>query len=307
MEMKEDIEMQNVMGSQDRRKKLVISIAVCSLIIISLLIAVCSFLVFSSRSADKIAKVAESANTPIVETTSSSEQALQSQVDSLSNEISNLNKNISQIQSQLNTDEALTTSPADQQTINEVNNLTATETSLGTLVSSLQNQVMGLENQLKGASYTIGTSSTSINGLSVVFITNDIAVGVTGSSTPSVAQFAIKIGNTTGSDLSNIDITGTITSTQDISGSVASGYPQLIDGSGTCSYAYPSGMADTLNFEAYSSGSTGLSIPAGGSITLRPKVSILSMSKLQVPATAFTISLNSITYNTNSTITTSTK
>ena len=168
---------------------------------------------------------------------------------------------------------------------------------LTTAVVSLQNQVTALQGSLKAAETTIGTTSVTMNGLSVVFITNSIDIGITGSSTPSVAQFAVKVINTTGSVLTNIDVTGTISSSQYLSGTFAPGYPQLVDGAALCSYACSNSGSNTLHFEAYANAKAGLSIPAGGSITIRPKISFLAGTNYQLPAMTLTIALNTITYD----------
>ena len=175
--------------------------------------------------------------------------------------------------------------------------LAASVAKLTTAVVSLQNQVTALQGSLKAAETTIGTTSVTVNGLSVVFITNSIDIGTTGSSTPSVAQFAVKVINTTGSVLTNIDVTGTISSSQYLSGAFAPGYPQLVDGAALCSYAYSNSGSGTLHFEAYANAKAGLSIPAGGSITIRPKISFLAGTNYQLPAMTLTIALNTITYD----------
>jgi hypothetical protein len=125
---------------------------------------------------------------------------------------------------------------------------------------------------------------------------NNITIGPIGSVTPGTAQFAIKIVNTTGLAISNIDVTGTITGSNTYSYYLASAYPQLIDGAALCSYTYSTGGSNVISFEAYG-GSKALSIPAGGSLTLRPKISLLAQSPYQIPVTTYNIALNAITYD----------
>ena len=211
--------------------------------------------------------------------------------------MSAFNNIVSQLQSQIKALETPTTSPSNPQASSEIDAMTASIKKLNTAVGSLQTQVTALQDSLKAAETTIGATSVSINGLSVIFITNIIDIGMTGSSTPGVAQFAIKIINTTNSTLSNIDITGAITSSYYLSGTMASGYPQLTDGAGLCSYAYSCGGTNAINFEAYSSTKTSLSIPAGGSVTIRPKISVLAVTNNQLPAMTLTLALNTITYD----------
>ncbi len=255
------------------------------------IIIVCSFLVFKSCNP------AKSDDTSTTKTASISEQQLQSQIYDLSNKVSAFNNIMSQFQSQIKTIETPTTSPANPQASSDISAITASIKKLNTAVGSLQTQITALQDSLKAAETTIGTTSVSINGLSVIFITNIVDIGMIGSSTPGVAQFAIKIINTTNSTLSNIDVTGTISSSYYLSGTMASGYPQLTDGAGLCSYAFSQSGTNTLNFEAYSNTKTSLSIPAGGSITLRPKISVQAMANNQLPAMTLTLALNKITYD----------
>jgi hypothetical protein len=136
----------------------------------------------------------------------------------------------------------------------------------------------------------------TLNGLSVSFLTNDIIMGPTGSVIPGTAQFAVKVVNTTTATISNLDITGTITGSNNFSSFMAANYPQLIDGAALCSYTYSTGGSSVVHFEAYG-GSKTLSVPAGGSITIRPKLSILAVSPYQLSITTYNIALNAITYD----------
>jgi outer membrane murein-binding lipoprotein Lpp len=253
---------------------------------------------FSAVSSCNFVKTEDTSTTDI---TSTSEQELQTQINDLSNKLSAFNNIISQLRSQMKAIQTPTTTPADEEVLSDIDITTASIDKLNTTVISLQNQVTALQASLKAAETTIGTSSVTVNGLSIIFITNSIDIGMTGSTTPGVAQFAIKIINTTSSAISNVDVTGTITSSESLSGTMASAYPQLTDGAGLCSYAYSTGSINgpyTLNFEAYSSSKTSLSIPAGGSITFRPKMSIMAITNYKLPATTFKLALNTITYDT---------
>ena len=266
-------------------KKLIIAIAVCSL------------LVFSSCKA-KIA--ATTTGTPPLST-----EELQTQIDSLSSLVNAYNSVISSLQSRLTvleTPATITTSTTPPPPVtNEpdstaIDDLTARIDKLTTQVRILQENIMTLQDNMKGNATNIGTNSMSVNGLDVTFIINGIDVGITGSAAPGTAQFAIKITNLTNSVVSNLDITGTITSLEKISVNMAAGYPQLTDAAGLCTMAYSNTGTDTVNFEAYG-GKGSLSIPVGGSITIRPKISILASATYKLPAASFIIALKAITYD----------
>ncbi len=259
-------------------------------------IMVCSLLVFASCTSSNKSKSVTSTTA----TLSPSEKQLQSQINDLSSQVSAFKNIVSNLQDQTKTTQTPTTLPAqqaDDQVSSEIDSITENIKNLNDSVSILKQQVQTLQDSLKTAATNIGVTSTTINGLSVIFISNNIDVGIIGSSTPGVAQFAIKITNATSSTVSNLDVTGTITSLQSISGTMASGYPLITDGAGLSSIAYSNSGGNTIFFEAYG-GTKSLSIPAGGSITLRPKISILATASNKLPATTFIIALNAITYDT---------
>ena len=270
-------------------KKRTISIIIIA--IITIIMVVSLFLLLKSLT------VAKSKDVSTIETLSTYKQELQSQIDDLNNKTFAFNSVVTQLQSQIKTLATPVTSTVSQEFLDEISDITKSINKLNTAVGSLQTQVTALQDSLKAAETTIGTTSININGLSIVFITNYIDIGMTGYSVPNIAQFAVKIINTTGSALTNIDVTGGITSSLHFSGVLASGYPQLVDGAGLCSYAYSCNESNTINFEAYANTKTSLSIPVGGSITLRPKLSILAARDQQLPGITFTLSLNTITYD----------
>jgi hypothetical protein len=257
------------------------------LIIASIL---CSLLVFASCGK------AEAAATSAAATTATPEQ-LQSQIKELSDKVSVCNGTISTLQSKINALETATVSIASPQDSSEIDDIKTNITKLTNAVITISNEVTALQTGLQASVTTIGNTSVEINGLGIVFITKDIPIGPVGSATPGVAQFAIKIVNTSGKAITNIDITGVITSSQSLSISMASGYPQLTDGAGLCNYAFSSSGTNTLSFEAYSNTKTTLAIPAGGSITLRPKLTTLAATGYQLPATSYIISLSMISYD----------
>jgi hypothetical protein len=277
-------------------KKLIIGVVVCSLLIC--VIVVCLLLVCAScKSAHKV-------TTPVITTY---EQQLQSQINALSGQVNAFNTAVSQLQSQINTTTTPTTSPADQQTLDEINSLTDTVRNLSNSVSTLQKQinsnesgllqqVEALQNSLQAAATSIGIMPLTLDGLSVSYITNNITIGTTGPTLPGVAQFAVKITNTTGAALSNLDITGYISSSNSFSQNVASGYPQLIDGAGLCTYNFFTSGNGTVYFEAYG-GKSSLAVPAGGTMTIRPKISMLAQTGSQLPITTYTITLTAVTFD----------
>jgi hypothetical protein len=194
-----------------------------------------------------------------------------------------------------------TTPPApdgltNQQISDYIDFLTANVTNMATEISALQDQIVTMQSSMASNATNIGTSSISVNGLNVLFITNNIDVGATGGSTSGSAQFAIKITNNTPVTISNMDITGQILSSSVIAGLMANNFPQITDASGLCSIAYSNTATDTISFEAYGSKGS-LTIPAGGSITLRPKISVLALANGRIPPTTFTISLKAVTYD----------
>jgi hypothetical protein len=78
--------------------------------------------------------------------------------------------------------------------------------------------------------------------------------------------------------------------------SIAATYPQLVDATGLCTYnIYISGTS-AVYFEAYG-GKTGISIPAGGTVTLRPKISLLASTGNQIPATTLSVFLTAIIFD----------
>jgi hypothetical protein len=265
-------------------KKLIIGILICWVMACTL------FLILSYKSASS-----EKASTAA--TLSGSEARLQSQINDLSNKISSFNEDVSKLKSQENVTGTSTVSYANQQVSSQIDVITANAKKLTIQVNSLSTQIAELQDKLKTAGTMIGAAPVTVNGLSVVFITNDIEIGMTGSSSPSIAQFAVKIMNTTSSALTNVDVTGTIRSSEYYPDDIlASGYPQLTDGAGLCTYVYFIKNGD-LHFEAFGNAKTSLSIPAGGSITLRPKIAVLAVANDNLPSMTFKIALETITFD----------
>jgi uncharacterized protein YlxW (UPF0749 family) len=261
---------------------------------------------------------ADSLQASTAQTVTASEQRVQSQINGLSTKLANFDSLVSQLQSRTKALENPTASPTDQTetTTAEAQNLAAQVVSLKTQItalqtelksadvknlnaefSSLQTQVAELQDRLKVAETAIGNTPVTVNGLSIIFISNNINVGATGSSSPGAAQFAIKIINNTGSALANIDVTGTITGSQNFSENIAPGYPQILDGAGLCTYVSFIKQSNLLYWEGFGAAKTNLTIPAGSSITLRPRMSILAATGKQFPDMTFSLALNAITFD----------
>jgi uncharacterized protein YlxW (UPF0749 family) len=298
-------------GKAEVVKKLAIVILAC-------LLMACSLFLIKSFTA------ANSGEKSSAELVSASEKRLQSQIHDLSTKMSTFDNIVSQFQSQTKANGTATDSPPDQQGLSEIDvikgdarNLATEVDSLQTQVAdlqsslnagdaenlttkmdSLQTQVTELQNKLKVAETAIGITPVAMNGLSIMFITNDIELGITGSSSQSAAQFAIKIINTTSSAITSVDVTGTITGSHSFFYEpLASGYPQLTDGAGLCSYVFYIEQGQTLHFEAFGNAKTSLSIPVGGSITLRPKISMSPAADQALSVMTLRIALKAITYD----------
>ncbi len=268
-------------------KKLIVFIFICSLLSLLLVFTSCK-----SSKAD--AKAATTTTTP---TLTQTEKQLQSQIDALSQKVSLIGSDVGKVQSQIKTLVTPTAVPAKPEGPVEIDAMATSIKKLNSAVGSIQEQVTALQKSLQAAETTIGNKDITINGLSVIFITNNIDIGITGSSTPGTAQFAIKIINTNKSAVNNLDFTGTISSWQLYPNSMANGYPQITDVAGLCSFAYNSSSSNSMSFEAYGTGKTSISIPAGGTITIRPKISVMAAPNCQIPAMTVQIGLNTITYD----------
>lgn len=265
------------------------------------IIGVCFLLVCTS------CKFAGNTTTPA---TTTSEQQLQSEINNLSIQVNAFNTAVTQLQSQINattTTTTTTTTTEDPQVVASINSLTDTIKNLSTTISTMQKQinsnesgllqqVEALQNSLQAAATSIGDLPITLNGLSVSYITNNITLGITGATLPGTAQFAVKITNTTANAIANLDVTGYITSSMPFAQSIAATYPQVVDATGLCTYNIYIGGTSTVYFEAYG-GKTGISIPAGGTVTLRPKISLLASNGSQILATTLSVSLNAITFD----------
>jgi uncharacterized protein YlxW (UPF0749 family) len=257
-------------------------------VILACLIMACSLFLINVISFGKLEQ-ASNADAGLA-----SEQKLQSQINDLSHKLFALNSSVSQLQT---SGPSSTGTVINQQVLDEFETSSANIKNLSNEIDSLQIDVKSLQNKLKVAETTIGSLPITVNGLSVLFITNDIETGLVGVNNTSVVQFAIKIVNTTNSAIANLDVTGTVTASVEFSDALALGYPQIIDGAGLFNYVFFITDAKDVHFEAFGNGKTSVSVPPGGSITLRPKVTLLPGAGKQLPDMTMNISLTSMTYD----------
>jgi hypothetical protein len=220
-----------------------------------------------------------------------SQQHLQSQINDLSHQVSNLNNSLSKLQSPTTGDKT------DQQLLNKMDSFSSNINNISAELDSVQTAVNGLQGKIKVAETTIGSIPMTVNNLSVVFITNDIDTGLIAVNNTSTTQFAVKIINNTGSSITNLDVTGTITASEAFADILAAGYPQIIDGAGAFNYVFFMEEGREIHFEAFGGAKSSQSIPNGGSITLRPKISLLAKTGFRVPDLVLRIGLNTITYD----------
>lgn len=145
---------------------------------------------------------------------------------------------------------------------------------------------------------TIGTKPVNVNGISVTFITNNPVIASPSTTIPTTAQMALKVTNTSGKIITNVDITGTITATPYLA-NMPAGYPSLVDGATAFLYNYYFNGSNAINFEVYNNvAKQTITLNPGDSITLRPRVSILSSATQVQPASTLTLSLSNISYDT---------
>jgi hypothetical protein len=157
------------------------------------------------------------------------------------------------------------TGPSNVELAKQIEFLTSNIQNLGDKMSALEDQMQTLQQNLVGNATNIGLTSTSVNGLGILFITNNIDVGTAGT-------------------------------TSAFTGTLAAGYPQVTDASGNATITSTYAGDRTVVFEAYG-GAKGLTLPVGGSITLRPKISIMAAANNKIAATTFTIAINAITFD----------
>ena len=281
-------------------------------ITIAILIAV--LLVFTSCNKMKLPMTAAPTTTPSI-------QQLKAQIDDISLHISAQYSLLSRLQAQLKANSeiitrpvittmtAVTTTtpviitttptptgPSNAEIAGEIDFLKTNIHNLGDKMSALEDQMQTLQDNLAGNATNIGITSQTVNGLNVLFITNNIDVGSTGPTTATSAQFALKITNNTSSIISNLDVTGLITTTVPFVSTVAAAYPQVTDGGGTATITSAYAGDKIVTYEAYSNSKT-TTIPIGGTVTIRPKITILASANNRIPATTFILSVNAITYD----------
>jgi len=193
------------------------------------------------------------------------------------------------------------------QVLNKQNPTSAQLTSMVSQISALSDRLTVIEKAqqdfkttLAGLSQpttgVIGAQTQTINGLSVVFVSNGIQIpSVTTSVT--TAQLAVKITNTNSFNINNLDIIGKVIFSSPTT-NIAAGYPTLTDASKIYTYVSTFTGYNTIYFETYGGdkGQT-ISIPAGGSITLRPVVGLKAAATSVMTPGIITVSLDTIAYD----------
>jgi hypothetical protein len=173
------------------------------------------------------------------------------------------------------------------------------------IVSQLQSSINDVEAKVEAAklaqeanSVVIGANSINVNGLQVTFLTNSVYVAGATDTIARYAQMSVRISNTNTYSINNIDIVGSITFSV-IPYNVASPCPTLTDSGGQLNYVGTYNGSNIYNFEcySYSTAGTALSLPAGGSITLRPRIGLLAIADNVIPPLTTTLSISTIVYD----------
>jgi uncharacterized protein YukE len=229
--------------------------------------------------------------------------ALSSTVNTLSGKIATLPSSVATLQSSVTSlqssvatltsaNKSLTTTVAANDVT--IKGLTANVSNLQSNVSSLKSNVDQLQQLVGGQSVVIGVNPTNINGLSVTFpIPSGYIYGRAEATTPSYAQLAIKITNNNSYSIVNVDITGVVTFSTNLY-YISPGYPTMVDANtGGPNYIANATGGSSINYEVYSTAKipVAISIPAGGSLTLRPRIGLLK------DAAYATISISTISYD----------
>lgn len=210
-------------------------------------------------------------------------------------QVTTLTKQVSDLQSQF---QKLS---ADKAALQKQNQDTQTELELTKArISITEADIRELRRHVSASSVIIGVQPTVVNNLSVFFLLNNQSVTSPGSATkPSYVQLAIKLVNNNDYDLLNVDIIGTITLTFGTGSSttMAVGYPTLIDEAKAFIYSSNYSESNILSFETYSTGKEAINIPAGKSITLRPRVGVLQVGAGSAMTLSAKVSISAITYD----------
>jgi len=168
-------------------------------------------------------------------------------------------------------------------------------------IADLTNKVTTLTAQLDsfkqtiGASTSIGVNPTTINGLTVTILAKDYTIPSIVAGTLYSPQMTVKIANSTGKKITNLDILGAISFSQYTYG-FSAGYPTLVDSASIVPYVYGYDGAGTMKFEVYQNASgKAISLDAGASITLRPKVGM--MLPYSIGSETVTLTITAISYD----------
>jgi len=161
-------------------------------------------------------------------------------------------------------------------------------------VSGLSARVAELEKQTSGGGLVAGGQSTTVNGLQVTSLINNVAVGLGAKTVP----LAIRIANVNAFAVNKVDIAGTITLSAVIQ--FSAGYPTVSDGAGAVGYVttFSASTTQVIGFEAYATpAGAAISIPAGGSITLRPVVTLGATAPVIGYTSTFTLAITAIAFD----------
>lgn len=152
-------------------------------------------------------------------------------------------------------------------------------------IEALNSTIQSLREALEdyGTSEVIGIEDHDISGLSVVYVVNNTAITTVGAGNVRYAQLAIKLSNANSYAITNVDVVGKITLSYNLYGDLAAGYPKLSDAAAGWSYIYNYNADRVVDFEVYALGGKPIVIPAGGTITLRPKIELLAAPDETLP------------------------
>jgi uncharacterized coiled-coil protein SlyX len=161
-------------------------------------------------------------------------------------------------------------------------------------VNGLSARVTELEKRTSSSGLVAGGQSTTVNGLQVTSLVNNVAVG----SGMKTVPLAVRIANVNAFAVNKVDIAGTITLSTVIP--FASGYPIVSDGAGAVSYVttFSASTTQVIGFEAYATpAGAAISIPTGGSITLRPVVTLGTVAPVIGYTSTFTLAITAIAFD----------
>jgi hypothetical protein len=179
-------------------------------------------------------------------------------------------------------------------------------TALQGQITSINAEIAGLQAEQKtilqgetANNTTIGPNPVTINGLSFAFLYSSVFLPVATASTPASAEFAVKIENTNSYSVNNLVLAG-VFSFSTYPSAVANNYPQLTDDAGAVVYnevEYNGASGTTFTVRSTTSGSTPITLAAGSSIILYPKLTMLAAATYTTPATTVTLKITGVVYD----------